>query len=231
VTLVLADDVLREYADDLLERHRTYRALIDDGCLVLTQNRGFEDFERTLKDAGVERLVAEQATLSPVAVRERNLRLMEQLNPGRIFHIRLPVDEVVRRWVASVRPTDRAGMDTKRQLELVNLMLPTRLFISQLDLDVAPQLAALVRRCPQGAIEQRSLDDLSKAFSQLLTLVTRYLSCAQRQLAIRRIHGDLSGWHTQRLYEVSRARDSRVSDASRRALTTHQRTKTIDLFL
>ena len=33
VTVVLADDVLREYAEDLLERHRTYRAQIDDGSL------------------------------------------------------------------------------------------------------------------------------------------------------------------------------------------------------
>ena len=32
---------------DLLDRYRTYRALIDDGHLVLTQNRGFDDFERT----------------------------------------------------------------------------------------------------------------------------------------------------------------------------------------
>ena len=44
VTVVLADDVLREYARDLRERDRTYRALIDSGRLVLTQNRGFEQF-------------------------------------------------------------------------------------------------------------------------------------------------------------------------------------------
>ena len=41
VTVVLADDVLHDYAEDLLGRYRTYRTLIDDGCLVLTQNQGF----------------------------------------------------------------------------------------------------------------------------------------------------------------------------------------------
>src|SRR5512140_2395065 len=46
VTVVLGDDVLRDYARDLVERERTYRKLIDDGQVVLTQNRGFEDFER-----------------------------------------------------------------------------------------------------------------------------------------------------------------------------------------
>src|SRR5215813_12502042 len=58
VTVVLADDALRDYAQDLLERYRTYRALIEDGRLTLTQNRGFEEFERTLKDAHVEQLVS-----------------------------------------------------------------------------------------------------------------------------------------------------------------------------
>src|SRR5262245_32717207 len=142
VTVVLADDVLHDYAEDLLDRYRTYRALIDDGCLVLTQNQGFEEFERRLQDAHLERWVTEQATLSDDVVRDRNLRLMEHLNPGRVFHIRLPLDEVVRRWVACVRPADRVAMDTKRQLELVNLMLPTRLFVSQLGPDIASQLAA-----------------------------------------------------------------------------------------
>ena len=71
VTVVLADDLLREYADDLLDRYRTYQALIEDGRLALTQNRGFEEFERTLKEARVEQLVSAQATLSDDVVRER----------------------------------------------------------------------------------------------------------------------------------------------------------------
>src|SRR4030095_5379142 len=89
VTVVLADDVLREYAEDLLDRYRTYRALIEDGRFALTQNRGFEEFERTLKEARVEQLVSAQATLSDDVVRERNLRLMEQLSPGCVFRIRM----------------------------------------------------------------------------------------------------------------------------------------------
>src|SRR6185295_4591160 len=109
---------------DLLDRYRTYRALIDDGHLVLTQNRGFDDFERTLHDADLERIVREEAGQAPEAVRARNLELLERLNPGRIFRIRMPVDELMRRWVAQLRPEDRTHMDTDRRLELVNLMLP-----------------------------------------------------------------------------------------------------------
>src|SRR5262249_23690709 len=139
VTVVLADDVLREYAEDLLQRYRTYRALIDAGRLVLTQNLGFEEFARTLQGAHIERLVAEQSRLSDGAVRDRNLQLMEQLNPGSVFRIRMPLDEVLRRWMARVRPADHEHMDSERQLELVNLMLPTRLFVAVLEPDVAAQ--------------------------------------------------------------------------------------------
>jgi hypothetical protein len=229
VTVVLADDVLREYAEDLLARQRTYRALIDDGCLVLTQNQGFEEFELTLKNVGVERLVAEQATLSPDVVRERNLRLMEQLNPGRVFPIRMPLDEVLRRWVARVRPADRAGMSTERQLELVNLMLPTRLFVSQMDPDVAAQLAALVRRCPQGTIDQRSLGDVSTLFSQLFTRVTHGIypvrDGALRFDEFTAIYpvGTLNEYTTYHGRQIPQ-----YPTPGRRALTTHQRTLTID---
>ena len=229
VTVVLADDVLHDYAEDLLDRYRTYRSLIDDGCLVLTQNQGFEEFERRLQDAHLERSVTEQATLSDDVVRDRNLRLMKQLNPGRVFHIRLPLDEVVRRWVACVRPADRVAMDTKRQLELVNLMLPTRLFVSQLGPDIASQLAALVRRCPQRTIERQVPDDLGKLFSQLLTLVAHGIYPVQNGSLRFDEFTAIYPVGTVNAYTKYRGREIPVYPTpGQRALTTHQRTRTID---
>ncbi len=48
-------------------------------------------------------MVAE-ADMPPSDLRSRNLALMERLNPGRIFRIRMPVDELVRRWTSELRP-------------------------------------------------------------------------------------------------------------------------------
>ena len=229
VTVVLADDVLCEYAEDLLNRYRTYRALIEDGRLTLTQNQGFEEFEQTLKDAHVEQLVSEQAKVSNDVVRERNLRLMEQLSPGRVFRIQMPLDEVVRRWVAQLRPRDRTGLDEGRQLELVNLMLPTRLFVSQLDRDAAVQLAALVKRCPPEVVDKRSLDDITTRFSELLTRVTHGIYPVQ--------HGILRFDEFTAIYPVGTFNQyttyhgrqiPEYPTPGRRALTTHQRTLTID---
>ena len=113
-TLVLADDVLREYAEDLVERHRIYRTLIEGGCLVLTQNRGFEDFERTLKDAGVERLVAEQATLFACC----RARAQPAADGATQSWTRLPHPRSSGRGTAAlgerIQQADRTGMTTER---------------------------------------------------------------------------------------------------------------------
>ena len=229
VTVVLSDDVLREYAEDLLDRYRTYRALIDDGRLVLTQNVGFEEFEAALKGAQVEQLVSEQPTLADEVVRFRNLQLMEQLNPGRVFRIRMPVYEVLRRWVARVRPADRAHMDTERQLELVNLMLPTRLFVTELQPDVAGQLAALVKRCPQGDGDQQSLDDLRPAFLQLFARVTHGIYPVREGAIAFNEFTAIYPVGTFNEYTTYRGRQiPEYPTPGRRALTTHQRTRTVD---
>ncbi|HVO23797.1 MAG TPA: hypothetical protein VMW56_09225 [Candidatus Margulisiibacteriota bacterium] len=229
VTVVLSDAMLREYAEDLLHRYRTYRALIGNGRLVLTQNLGFEEFESTLQGAHVERLVSEQATLADDVVRARNLQLLEQLNPGRVFRIRMPADEVLRRWVARLRPADRLHMDRDRQLELVNLMLPTRLFIAELQPDVAGQLAALVKRCPEGDGDQPSLDDLRPVFLELFARVT-HGTYPVREGAIAfseftaiypvGTFNEYTTYHGRQIPEYP--------TPGRRALTTHQRTQTVD---
>jgi hypothetical protein len=229
VTVVLEDDVVREYAEDLRDRSRTYRALIDAGRLVLTQNAGFEEFETTLAAAHVEQLVSEQAALPDEEVRARNLHLMEQLNPGRIFHIRIPLDELMRRWAAQVRPADQVHMDTERQLELVNLMLPTRLFVAELQPDVAARLKALVQLCTPGDGGDRALDGLRPAFTQLLAQVSHGIypvrDGALRFDEFTAIYpvGTLNQYTTYRGRQIPE-----YPTPGRRALTTHQRTLTVD---
>jgi hypothetical protein len=229
VTVVLADDVLREYARDLLERYRTYRALTDDGRLVLTQNRGFEEFGRTLSEAQVERLVSDESTLSSDALRERNLQLLARLNPGRVFRIRMPLDELLRRWGANVRPEDRVRMDTERQLELVNLMLRTRLFVAELEPEVSAQLAALVKRCPPAPGDQRSLDDVRPAFVRLFERVTHGIYPVRDGVLQFDEFTAIYPVGTFNEYTTYRGRQiPEYPTPGRRALTTHQRTQTVD---
>jgi hypothetical protein len=229
VTAVLSDDTVRDYAADLLNRYRTYRALIDNGRLVLTQNLGFEEFERTIRDAHIEQLVSEQSTLPEDAVRERNLQLMEQLNPGRVFRIRMPLDELVRRWVAQVQPADHVGMNRDRQLELINRMLPTRSFVDTLEPGLATDLAALVKRCPQSADDQASLDDVRPAFAALLTRVTHGLYPIRDGALRANEFTAIYPVGTFNQYTIFHGRQiPEYPTPGRRALMVHQRTLTVD---
>jgi hypothetical protein len=225
VTVVLSDQVLAEYARDLSERWRTYRTLEDAGRLVLTQNRTFDEFEARLREVQLEKLVAAEPGLKRDALRARNLDLLERLNPGRVFRIRMPVDDVVRRWTAELRPEDRGHLDEARRLELVNLMLPNRLWVTELAPRVASDLDALVRLATAGA----TTAELRAPFLALLARVSgdRYpvrgdALAFDEFTAIYPVgtFNDYTTWNGRRIPEFP--------TPGRRTLTTHQRTLTID---
>lgn len=229
VTVVLSDDALREYARDLHQRYRTYRTLVDEGRLVLTQNRGFEEFERTVGEVQLERLVAEEAKLPGAELRERNLALLERLNPGRVFRIRMAVDEVLRRWAAQVRPEDRRRMDAARRLELVNLMLPTRLWVTELEPGTSADLDGLVKRCPEDPGAPGALDAMRPAFLGLLERVAPGLYPVRDATLSFEEFTAIYPVGTFNDYAAYRGRQiPAYPTPGRRALTTHQRTNTVD---
>jgi hypothetical protein len=229
VTVVLSDEALRDYARDLRERARTYRALVDSGRLELTQNDALEAFERTLAAAELERLVAEEAALSPDALAARNLALLERLNPGRIFRIRIPVAALLQRWAANVRPQDHTHMDPARRVELVNLMLPTRLWVTELDGETSAQLVALVRRCPPAPADPAALEPLRADFARLLGRVTHGIYPERDGvLAFAELTAIYPVGTLNQFTNVLGRPIPEYPTPGRRAFTTHQRTRTID---
>ncbi len=225
VTVVLSDQSLVEYARDLQQRSRTYRTLVDAGRLVLTQNRAFEEFEARLREVDLDALVAAEPSLRPDALRARNLDLLARLHPGRVFRIRMPVDDVVRRWTAELRPEDARRLDQTRRLELLNAMLPNRLWVDALEPRVAADLDALVARATAGA----TTAELRAPFLALLGRVgaDRYPVRGDALVfdeftAIYPVGtlNDFTTWNGRRI--------PAFPTPGRRALTTHQRTLTID---
>jgi hypothetical protein len=225
VTAVLSDEVLTEYARDLSQRWRTYRTLVDAGRLVLTQNRTFDEFEQRLREVDLDRLIANESALSPAALRERNLALLERLNPGRVFRIRMSVDDVVRRWVAELHPEDQHRPDAARRLELANLLLPNRLWVTELEPKTAADLDALVARAA-------ATDAVAQIRAPFLALLAR-LSGGRYPVRGDEIAFDeftaiypvgtfneYTAWNGRRIPEYP--------TPGRRALTTHQRSLTVD---
>ena len=177
VTVVLSDEVLDSYADDLLARYRTLRSLIDTGEVQPTQNTSFEVLEATQRSLPLDGMVAAEKGMAEPAVRERNLALMERLNPGRVFRIRMPIDEVVARWMAAANGVDPQHMDAERELELLNAMLPTRLFLdkNRLDAPTSAELKSLVAEAGRRSASPRAeaVAALRPSFQKLFERVTR----------------------------------------------------------
>ena len=225
VTVVLADDVLAEYARDLSQRWRTYRTLVDAGRLVLTQNHTFDDFERRLREVEIDRLVGAESGLTPAALRERNLGLLERLNPGRVFRIHMKVDDVVRRWASGVRPEDRSRLDERRRLELANLLLPNRLWVTELEPRVATDVDALVAHAASGSAP-------AELRAPFLALVARLSDGRYPVRGDSLVFDEFTAIYpvgTWNEYTTWNGRQiPSFPTPGRRTLTTHQRSLTVD---
>ena len=231
VTVVLSEAALETYGRDLLLRLQTYRRLIDDGRIVPTQNTGFETFEHTLEELDIEGFVAAERSLSPPEVRARNLRLLERLNPDRVFRIRMPVDALVTRWVSHLTPDDRQRMTSERQLALLNLMLPTRLFVAELDPTASAELRALVAAAPRPD-DGHTTDALGAIRADYLGLLRRIshgiYPVRSDELAFVEFTAIHPNGSFNEYTEYKGRKIPMFPTPGRRALTTHQRTKTVD---
>jgi hypothetical protein len=228
-TLSLSDAVIEGYANELLARYQTYRRLIDDGRVKLTQNSGFEGFEETLREVDLEGLVAADAGLSDDELAARNLELMSRLNPGRVFKLRFPVDELIRRWVANVESTDRKSMDRDRRLELINDMLPTRLWLTDPDRENSRALSKLVAAVLDSGVGPDGRAQIRPAFLALLEKISggRYPQRGDHLefsefTAVYPI-GTFNEYTTYKGQQIPL-----YPTPGRRALTYHQRTRTVD---
>ncbi len=232
VTVVLSTDALRNYVRDLSFRYQVYRSLVDDKTLVLTQNRFFEEFEETIKEMEIERLVGEEKTMSDASIMARNLELLEKLNPGRIFRINIPVDAIVGSWMTYVKTEDRKSIKTARLLELVNLMLPTRLFVAELkdpEITEMKKLISAALSAKEQSPPTGNLDAIKGSYLALLAKITGGIYALKSDSLVFTEFTAIYPIGTLNDFTTYRGRRIPLYPApGRRALTTHQRTKTVD---
>ncbi|MFC1851332.1 hypothetical protein ACFL27_14135 [candidate division CSSED10-310 bacterium] len=230
VTVVISHEASMFYARDLLYRYMSYKELIDEGKLVLTQNRAFEEFEQTIRQMNVEQMVKAEETLSPEEIRSRNLTLLSELNPGRLFHIKMSIQDVIARWLQGVTDKDKSGLSTQRKLDLVNDMLPTRLFIAELSSENTKLLKELIGKIPgKSTPDSERIALIKPHYLKLLEKLTGGIYEVDGQhfrftefTAIYPI-GTLNDFTTYKEKKIPL-----YPAPGRRALTTHQRTKTVD---
>jgi len=169
VTVVLGDQELDAYLDDLAMRQRTYRELIDAKIIELTTNRAYERFVAALEQAGVAAAIKSRATLGPNAYRRKTVEIMSTLNPHRVFRIKLPVDTLLGAWHKRLAGLGAADMAAKATLlDAANAILPGRVNLYQLSTELSSALtraADLARTTPadSAAFREAALSFLEHA--------------------------------------------------------------------
>ena len=230
VTQVLSDEVIADYARDLETRRATYQGLIDAKKIVLTQNRGYEAFVASLDEAGLADLAARSEGLEPAERRERNLALMERLNPGRVFRIAISEEALTSGWVAGLRPEDRQGMDRDRRLAVINALLPTRLWVAEIDADTRERLRALVALAPAPeALAGGVPASFADAYFELLDrLAPGHYPRREGRLEFAEFTAIYPIGTFNETTDYKGRKIPLYPTPGRRALTTHQRTHTVD---
>jgi hypothetical protein len=132
VTLVLSNQVIDSYLPDLALRYAVYNELIQTSRIKLTQNLGYEKFSRIITEENIVKLAHEKSDMSPQAYRKISLEILKKLNPGKVFHIDMDFDRQMRRWSSQLAPFLHKEPSIQESLILINNMLPTRIWVTEL---------------------------------------------------------------------------------------------------
>ncbi len=226
VTEVLSDEVIDAYVRDLAHRRKTYLGLAAKKRIVLTQNTSFDEFETRLDQVDVDRLAEQEAELSKEQLRARNLALMDTLNPGRVFRIQMPIADLTRRWLGRVHSEDAKKMGERRRLELLNGLLPTRLWKAKIDGETTKELTALVKL---GLEQTGPSAEFQAAYVTLLERVSGGIYPRKGEsLGFVEFTAIYPVGSFNEFTEYRGRKIPMYPTPGRRSLTTHQRTKTVD---
>ena len=144
LTIVLGPDEIDVYPENLLAKRDLVNELVDKGVIKLTTNKEFERFSQTLEQAGIPDLVAAKPSMPGDEYRARSLEIMEQLNPQRIFRIKMPMARVAADWHGVLSQPDADELDA------ANAVLPGRINLYKLDDVVKAELAKAMEMARSG---------------------------------------------------------------------------------
>lgn len=151
ITMPMDDAIVSNYLEDLVIRADMYKTLLDNGVISLGENMSYERFLDKLAKAKVREKFAQKASMSPQDYFNLSVATMEELEPGRVFHIRIPVAPLLKQWLAAFKA---AGATTEEhKLMLVNDLLPNRLWITAM----TPALLQGLQKVAAAGGEQQSL--------------------------------------------------------------------------
>ena len=145
VTMVLSNGIIDEYLSDLALRYRVYNQLIRESKISLTQNLGFEKFSRIIVEEGIQNLAVQRESMSEGRYRKISLEMLQKLNPGKVFHIKIDFDRRMHEWSSRLSPFVGKRPSAQESLDLINHMLPTRMKVTVLSPPLKTGLSKVLR--------------------------------------------------------------------------------------
>jgi hypothetical protein len=145
VRMVLPEEAILEYLPNQVARHALYKEVIDGGIITLTANSAWEAYDAKVQEVGLAALAAERDTMDPAAWRERNLEIMDQLNPRRLYRIQRDFNVLAEGLAGALRETATEELEAPAtRLDLLNDLMPGRILVTELDEEQNAAFDALV---------------------------------------------------------------------------------------
>ncbi len=129
--MILSDKTIDNYLQDQVARHDLYKEVIDKKIIKLTTNMAWEAYHQKVMEEKLHDLAKKRGEMDEKAWRDLNLKYMDKLVPGRLYHIQKDfnqmTDDFARLLTNSPTPT---GLQAK--LDLINEFFPHRIFLHDL---------------------------------------------------------------------------------------------------
>jgi len=142
--MVLSEKTIDNYLPDQVARHDLYKEVIDKGVIQLTTNTAWEDYDKRFQAEGIAALAQKRGSVSPQEWRELNLRTMEKLSDGRLFHVQKDFGKMLDEWEGRLAAAE-TPTTVEAKLDLANDLFPHRIFLWELTPQRDAALVELVR--------------------------------------------------------------------------------------
>jgi len=157
-TMVLSDQAIENYIPDQVARHDLYKEVIDKKVIKLTTNEAWETYDSKVGALKLHDLAHQRSSLSRGEWRNLNLRCIDQLNPGRLYHIQKDFDRMAQDFAALLKASEKPAT-SEEKLDLINEFYPHRIVLYELtaDQDAAfSELWNLARAGDQKAFRKKA---------------------------------------------------------------------------
>jgi hypothetical protein len=149
IRMVLPEETIEHYLEDQVAKHDLYQEVIDKGVVELTSNTAWEHYHQRVADEALHQMAAKKGSLPEAKWRELNLQAIDRLNPERLYHIQMDFEDLVTRWRALLSESQPSD-ELEAKLDLINDLLPHRLFVVQLSDEQDAAFAELVEVSKAG---------------------------------------------------------------------------------